>query len=94
LNLYFFGRRQAGLKPARLFAQTQSVFMLWQSSGGIRCGPIKPRERFGMAFGMPETKLSSDRNAEKAGNLTVWHVACQKLQAGGTYKTRMQQKRP
>src|ERR1700753_1817279 len=37
-----------------------------------------------MAFGMPETNLSSDVVAENRGNLTFWHVACQKLRRCGS----------
>jgi hypothetical protein len=31
-----------------------------------------------MAFGMPETNLSSRGSAEIMGNLTFWHLVCQK----------------
>jgi hypothetical protein len=31
-----------------------------------------------MAFGMPETDLSSHGNVENLRNLTFWHLACQK----------------
>jgi hypothetical protein len=38
-----------------------------------------------MAFGMPETNLSSQGDAENRGNLTFWHVVCQKFWSCGSY---------
>jgi hypothetical protein len=38
-----------------------------------------------MAFGMPETNLSSHGFAENRGNLTFWHVVCQKFRSCGSY---------
>jgi len=41
-----------------------------------------------MAFGMPETNLSSHGNAENRANLTFWHVVCQKFRSCGSLFTR------
>jgi hypothetical protein len=42
---------------------------------------LRPLGWIGMAFGMPEPDLSrfgKGRRAENMGNLTFWHLACQK----------------
>jgi hypothetical protein len=56
-----------------------SVFVLLANAGPR---PLRLDQSRGqldrMAFGMPETNLSSHGSAEIMGNLTFWHVACQK----------------
>src|SRR5580692_10519043 len=60
----------------------------------VYCSLIKPQKSARMAFGMPETNLSSHGNAENRGNLTFWHVVCQKLHCCGSLFIRYANARP
>jgi hypothetical protein len=71
---------------AGISTMTYLRFFIWrQALGASRSGLTKPRKLARMAFGMPETNLSSHGIAENNGNLTFWHVVCQKLLSSGSY---------